>query len=206
MRFSGRNDDRGPTHNRNVCAVSKAIFIQPMPTPNPAAIKFQVNHNFLPFGGRDFPLKDTADGSPLAEKLFALNGVGGVFIGTDFVTITENDETDWVELGDQVIDTVREHIFSGDPHVKADDGDLVAFSPEDEDTVKRIVEILDNDLRPAVAMDGGDIRFVALRDGYVHLQLIGSCAGCPSSTATLRQGIEARLRDEIPDLAGVIQV
>ncbi len=180
------------------------IVIRPAPTPNPASIKFVVNRRLLEMGGHDFANVASAEGSPLAEKLWKLPGVGGVFVGTDFVSITENEDADWGVLGEAVMETLREHLLSGEEHVRVD---LVApqtvFEGDDAAIVEKIQEILDTQIRPAVAYDGGDVVFVAYQEGVVQLRLVGACAGCPSSTATLRQGIETQLRMVIPQIVGI---
>ncbi|MCG3172166.1 MAG: Fe/S biogenesis protein NfuA [Myxococcota bacterium] len=186
--------------------MSEKIIIRPTPTPNPSTVKFIVNHKFMEFGGRDFPKKETAEGSPLAEKLWALPGVGGVFIGSDFITITETPDCDWGVLGDAVMDCIRKHIESGDQHVKELEKTAAEIPANMSEIEAKIREILDAEIRPAVAMDGGDITFEGYEQGMVLLHMKGSCSGCPSSTATLRIGIESRLREVIPEIQGVISV
>jgi Fe-S cluster biogenesis protein NfuA len=178
------------------------IQIWPQPTPNPSAIRFVTNRRLLEWGSRDFPAAETAAGNPLPEKLFALRGVAGVMIGTDFVTISEGSEADWNSLGGEVMAVIRDHLLSGEPVVA--ELEEPPPSPEEDGISRKIVEILDREIRPAVAMDGGDVIFRKYQDGVVWLSLQGSCHGCPSSTATLRMGIEERLRASVPEVREVV--
>jgi Fe-S cluster biogenesis protein NfuA len=186
-------------------ALSDSIYIRPTPTPNPNSVKFVVNFRFLEFGGRDFADKASAEGSPLAEKLWALPGVGGIFIGTDFVTVSEGPDCDWGVLGEGIINTLRAHIDSGEPHVKP--LDVKPLNDAELGEIQhRVQAVLDASIRPAVAADGGDVSYVGFENGVVYLKMHGSCSGCPSSTATLRQGIEGQLRAAIPEIIGVSAV
>lgn len=178
-----------------------AIFIEH--TPNPATLKFMVGQPIVPAGAADFPRAVKAGRSPLAQRLFALEGVGGVFLGRDFVTITENERTDWTELAPRVKGAIADHLNAGQPVLE---GAADSAGEGQGDVERRIIEILDREIRPAVAMDGGDITFGGYEDGVVRLYLKGSCSGCPSSTMTLRMGIENRLREEIPEIVEVVSM
>ena len=174
-------------------------------TPNPQSIKWVLSKELVPPGETaNFRSPVGADVSPLAARLFAVDGVESVFLASHFVTVSKREELAWTDLAQAVVDAIKAHVGSGEPALGA------AFHPESDAPVggveERIKAILENEIRPAVAMDGGDVVFAGFHDGVVELILQGSCAGCPSSTATLRFGIEARLRDEIPEVTRVVQV
>lgn len=180
------------------------MFIQTETTPNPATLKFLPGRPVMTQGTANFPSLDSARRSPLAQRLFDVDGVAGVFLGTDFVTITKAGEKDWQTLKPAILGVIMEHFTAGRATVE-DDG-----APEgegeggaDNAIVAQIVELLDTRVRPAVAQDGGDIRFHGFEDGIVYLHMQGSCAGCPSSTATLKAGIENMLRHYIPEVLEV---
>jgi Fe-S cluster biogenesis protein NfuA len=176
------------------------MFIQTEATPNPASLKFLPGREVLGAGTAEYRSADEATTSPLAERLFSVDGVAGVFFGEDFITVTKTDG-DWQHLKPAILGAIMEHFTSGAPVVTTrqpeQDGEEF-FAAEDADTVATIKELLDTRVRPAVAQDGGDITFRGFRDGVVFLNMRGSCAGCPSSTATLRQGIERLLRHFVP--------
>jgi len=185
-----------------------AMFIQTEATPNPATLKFLPGRVVLDSGSADFRKPQDAESSPLAQKLFELPGVDGVFFGYDFVTITkdENDEDgfDWAHLKPAILGVIMEHFMSGQPVMVADfpaqqDGEEF-YEESDEQIVNTIKELLDTRVRPAVAQDGGDITFHGFREGVVYLHMRGACAGCPSSTATLKHGIQNLLRHFIPEV------
>lgn len=182
------------------------MFIQTEATPNPATLKFIPGKPVLPNDTRDYREAAEAEESPLASRLFQVNGVTGVFFGSDFVTITK-DDTDWQHLKPAVLGVIMEHYLSGAPVVG--DGAATAtdaaedFDENDVAIVDTIKDLLDTRVRPAVAQDGGDITFHGYRDGIVHLRMQGACAGCPSSTATLKHGIENLLRHFIPEVQEV---
>lgn len=179
------------------------IHIHPEPTPNPMSMKLVTNQRLLERGALDFPRQELADGSPLAEKLFQIPGVAGVFIGSDFVTITKNEFGGWNNIVDLAIDGIRTHLTDGLPVASEA---LAAQSGDLDEISQKISAVIDAEIRPAVAMDGGDVQFVAFRDGIVHLQLRGSCSSCPSSSMTLKMGIERRLKEEFPEIASVEQM
>lgn len=183
------------------------MFIQTEQTPNPASLKFIPGRDVLGTGTANFPDADEARRSPLAERLFTVDGVAGVFFGADFLTVTKRDDKDWYLLKPAILGAIMEHFTSGrdillNSSDAADDSDHAA-NPDDDEVVQQIKELLDTRVRPAVAQDGGDITFQGYEDGIVYLALKGSCHGCPSSTMTLKAGIENLLRHYIPDVQEV---
>jgi len=183
------------------------MFIQTETTPNPATLKFIPGRVVLADGSEDFRSADEAGRSPLAEKLFAIEGVTGVFFGHDFVTITKSG-AEWPHLKPAILGVIMEHFMSGAPVMgahqdAAQEAGEEFFDPADAQTVATIKELLDTRVRPAVANDGGDITFKGFRDGIVYLTMKGACSGCPSSTATLRHGIQNLLRHFLPDVQEV---
>jgi len=183
------------------------MFIETEATPNPATLKFLPGRGVLPSGTADFASADLAAGSPLAVGLFALPGVTRVFLGADFISVTKADEIEWSALRPQILGAIMEHFLSGRPVIatesEAVDEDV---DPADLEIVSQIKELLDQRVRPAVAGDGGDIVFRGFRDGIVRLHMQGACSGCPSSTATLKMGIENLLRHYVPEVKAVEQV
>ena len=172
-------------------------------TPNPNSIKWVLGRPVAPgAASAQFDAAPSSTISPLAARLFAIEGVTGVFLASNFVTVTKRAELEWTDLAQPIVDSIKACLGEGGPALGP------AFQPEaalaEGEVVDRIRRILDEEVRPAVAMDGGDIVFSAFRDGIVELYLHGSCSGCPSSTATLKLGIEARLREAIPEVQGVI--
>jgi Fe-S cluster biogenesis protein NfuA len=181
------------------------MFIQTEQTPNPATLKFLPGRTVIPSGTANFPDAVSAARSPLAQKLFALDGVTGVFFGYDFVTVTKALEIDWYALKPAVLGVIMEVFTTGEPIMLADaatTGESTAAA-EDDDIVSQIKELIDTRVRPAVAQDGGDIIFHGFEEGVVYLHMQGSCSGCPSSTATLKSGIENMLRHYIPEVSEV---
>lgn len=184
------------------------MFIQTEPTPNPATLKFIPGKPVLRDGTADFRAPDEAGASPLAARLFEIDGVEGVFLGSDFISVTKG-RGEWQHLKPAILGAIMEHYTSGASIVETDGANDEAgtnFDPKDEETVKTILELLDTRVRPAVANDGGDITFHGFRDGVVYLKMRGACSGCPSSTATLRHGIENLLRHFCPDVQEVQSV
>lgn len=178
-------------------------------TPNPSTLKYVVDTTLLPRGALNFKSKEAAaEKSPLAEKLFEIKGVEGVMIGTTFVTVTKGDAGEWDELNDGVMLAIDGHLSAGAPVLKAEVLEELTRAPVASGTAfeQRIREILDAEIRPAVAMDGGDITLERVENGVVYLHMQGSCHGCPSSTATLRMGIETRLREAMPEIVEVVAV
>ena len=179
------------------------MFIQTEATPNPATLKFIPGRTVLGEGTAEFRAKSEANASPLATRLFDVDGVTGVFLGSDFISVTKGDG-EWQHIKPAILGAIMEHYMSGAPVVDAGEatGDVAKgdYDPKDEETVKTIKELLETRVRPAVANDGGDIIFHGFKDGVVYLHMRGACAGCPSSTATLRGGIERLLQHFCPDV------
>jgi Fe-S cluster biogenesis protein NfuA len=181
------------------------MFIQTEPTPNPATLKFLPGKVVLGDGTVDYRSKAEAADSPLALRLFEIDGVTGVFLGSDFISVTKGN-AEWPHIRPAILGAIMEHFMSGAPVVGSaagDDDEDEQYDPKDEETVRTIKELLDTRVRPAVANDGGDITFHGFRDGVVFLHMRGACAGCPSSTATLRHGIENLLKHFCPDVEEV---
>ncbi|SUZ31951.1 Fe/S biogenesis protein NfuA [Roseibaca ekhonensis] len=180
------------------------MFIQTESTPNPATLKFIPGQDVMEVGTADFPSADTAGTSPLATRLFSVQGVTGVFLGLDFITVTKGDDLEWQHLKPEVLGAIMEHFQSGAPAIEgaAQSGHTDHDGPDSE-IVGQIKELLDTRVRPAVAQDGGDITFHGFERGVVYLHMKGACAGCPSSTLTLKMGIENLLRHFIPEVTEV---
>ena len=183
------------------------MFIQTEQTPNPATLKFLPGCRVMTSGTANFTSEEAARISPLAERLFSLPEVTGVFLGADFVTVMKSEEGDWYRLKPAILAVIMEHFTAGRPVLlreSAVSAAVAATSEEDEDeVVAQIKELLETRVRPAVAQDGGDIIFHDFEDGVVYLHMQGSCSGCPSSTATLKAGIENMLRHYIPEVVEV---
>ena len=182
------------------------MFIQTEQTPNPATLKFLPGRPVMAMGTANFTSEEAARVSPLAERLFALPEVAGVFLGADFITVTKADDGDWYQLKPAILAAIMEHFTAGRPVLLADvaGAAVTETSEEDEDeVVAQIKELLETRVRPAVAQDGGDIIFHDFEDGVVYLHMQGSCSGCPSSTATLKAGIENMLRHYVPEVVEV---
>jgi Fe-S cluster biogenesis protein NfuA len=185
-----------------------SVNIQLEWTPNPNTLKYVVDRFLIPSGALNFTSKELAsERSPLAKKLMDVNGVVGVMLGTNFVTVTKGEEGEWDELNDGVMEALDVHLTSGAPVVT---GDISQYAPISSgpagEIEQRIQKILDEEIRPAVANDGGDITLERFENGIVYLHMKGSCAGCPSSTMTLKMGIESRLREMIPEVQEVVAV
>ena len=181
------------------------MFIQTESTPNPATLKFLPGQSVLEAGTADFAEPEAATKSPLASRIFSVDGVGAVFLGTDFVTVTKTDSTDWDHIKPAVLGAIMEHYQSGQPVIEGEQAASghAEHTGEDGEIVDQIKELLDTRVRPAVAQDGGDITFHGFERGVVFLHMQGSCAGCPSSTLTLKMGIENLLRHYIPEVVEV---
>ncbi|MGR3622796.1 NifU family protein [Pseudophaeobacter sp.] len=182
------------------------MFIQTESTPNPATLKFLPGQTVLDAGTADFPSADTAGTSPLASRIFAVSGVSGVFFGNDFVTVTKADSIEWDHIKPAILGAIMEHYQSGQPVVDAggeQSSGHAEHSGENAEIVDQIKDLLDSRVRPAVAQDGGDITFHGFDRGVVYLHMQGACAGCPSSTLTLKMGIENLLRHYIPEVTEV---
>jgi Fe-S cluster biogenesis protein NfuA len=190
-------------------AEEKTMFIQTEATPNPATLKFLPGRSVLSAGTLDVRSADDAGRSPLAQALFSIEGVSGVFLGSDFVSVTKSDG-EWQHLKPAILGAIMEHFTSGTPILRDEAGpeDLSDefFDPADGETVATIKELIETRVRPAVASDGGDITFRGFKDGTVFLTMKGACSGCPSSTATLKNGIQNMLRHYVPDVQAVEQM
>jgi Fe-S cluster biogenesis protein NfuA len=182
------------------------MFIQTEATPNPATLKFLPGRTVLGDGTLEMRDRTDAAQSPLARRLFEIDGVGGVFLGSDFITVTKI-LGEWPQLKPAILGAIMEHFLSGEPIVDAETHATPAaeefFEPQDAETVATIKELIETRVRPAVASDGGDITFRGFKNGVVYLNMRGSCSGCPSSTATLRHGIQNLLRHFVPDVVEV---
>jgi Fe-S cluster biogenesis protein NfuA len=182
------------------------MFIQTEATPNPATLKFLPGRAVLEGSTLDLRDVEQAAQSPLAERLFGIAGVSGVFFGSDFITVTKS-AGDWQQLKPMILGAIMEHFMSGAPLLNAggsapSEGEEF-FDAADADTVATIKDLIETRVRPAVANDGGDITFKGFKDGVVYLNMKGACSGCPSSTATLRHGIQNLLRHFVPDVTEV---
>lgn len=183
------------------------MFIQTEETPNPATLKFIPGRDVLGSGTADFTqVTEAAERSPLAEALFAVEGVRRVFLAGDFITVTKSDERDWYVMKPGILGAIMEHFAANRPVLLSTQADDNAISEDDDEIVAQIKELLDTKVRPAVAQDGGDITFHGFERGIVYLTMKGACAGCPSSTATLKSGIENMLRYYIPEVVEVQQI
>jgi Fe-S cluster biogenesis protein NfuA len=177
------------------------MFIQTETTPNPATLKFLPGRAVMAAGTAHFAAAADAGRSPLAQRLFAVPGVAGVFLGADFVSVSKDDSQDWYQLKPAILAVIMEHFTSGEPCYVGEAAP--AEDEDDDDIVAQIKELLETRVRPAVAQDGGDIIFHSFEDGVVYLHMQGSCSGCPSSTATLKAGIENMLRYYVPEVVEV---
>ncbi len=179
------------------------MFIQTEPTPNPATLKFIPGREVGGAVTADFADAAEAERSPLAQRLFAVDGVTGVFLGSDFVTVAKAEDREWQVLKPEVLGAIMDHFTSGQPVLLETAADTLEADEDEDEIVAQIKELLDTRVRPAVAMDGGDITFREFRDGVVYLHMQGACSGCPSSTATLKYGIENMLRHYVPEVVSV---
>ncbi|WP_419798196.1 MAG: NifU family protein [Terasakiella sp.] len=178
------------------------MFIQTEATPNPSTLKFIPEQTVMAQGTANFNDKDAAARSPLAQRLFGVDGVDSIFLGSDFITVTKQEDKDWQVLKPMILEALMNHFSSGEAIVQ--DGDNTAEQTGDDDEiVTQIKELLETRVRPAVAQDGGDIIFHKFEEGIVYLTMMGACSGCPSSSATLKHGIENMLRYYVPEVLEV---
>jgi len=182
------------------------MFIQTESTPNPATIKFIPGVTVMEQGVAEFPTAQDAEKSPIAEKLFGIAGVQRVFFGNDFISVTKAEEADWQNMKAPILGAIMQHFSMQLPLFK--DGAVAAEISDDllDEISKQIKELIDKRVRPAVAMDGGDIVFDRFEQGIVYLRMHGACSGCPSSTVTLKNGVETMLRHYVPEVLEVRQV
>jgi Fe-S cluster biogenesis protein NfuA len=182
------------------------MFIQTEATPNPATLKFLPGRPVLENGTLDLRDPGQAAQSPLAERLFGISGISGVFFGSDFIAVTK-DTGEWQQLKPMILGAIMEHFMSGEPLLARGEGESSDggefFEAVDAETVATIKDLIETRVRPAVANDGGDITFRGFKDGVVYLNMKGACSGCPSSTATLRHGIQNLLRHYVPEVTEV---
>lgn len=185
------------------------MFIQTEATPNPATLKFLPGRSVSEAGTVNFENREQAVKSPLAETLFSINGVSGVMYGVDFISVTKADG-EWQHIKPAVLGALMEHFISGASLMVNEeasiDGDDECFEPADASIVSTIKELLESRIRPTVAADGGDITFRGYKNGIVFLEMKGACAGCPSSSATLKHGVENLLRHYVPEIQSVEQI
>ncbi len=179
------------------------MFIQTEETPNPNTLKFIPGVEVLRNGTVEFKDKQSSKISNLAHLIFLINGIERVFLAKEFLSVTKNADINWEILKPLILSAIMDHYASGKEVIKKDQNEKNDTNVEDSDVVKQIKELIDQRVRPAVAMDGGDISFCSFEDGIVTLQMKGACAGCPSSTATLKMGIENMLRHYIPEVVEV---
>ena len=183
------------------------MFIQTEATPNPATLKFLPGRAVLETGTLDMPTKQAASQSPLAARLFDIPNVGGVFFGSDFISVTKSDG-EWQQIKPAILGAIMEHYMSGAPLLAgnaqpADAGTDEFFDAKDAETVATIKDLIETRVRPAVAGDGGDITFKGYKEGIVFLHMKGACSGCPSSTATLQHGIQNLLKHFVPEVVEI---
>lgn len=183
------------------------MFIQTEQTPNPATLKFLPGRPVMESGVADFTDPEAAAQSPLARHLFELGGITGVFFGADFVTVTKAEDAEWQVIKPQVLGAIMDHYTSGQPilagEAVAEEAEVLEDDDVDPEVVEQIKELLETRVRPAVAQDGGDIVYKGFKEGTVYLHMRGACAGCPSSTMTLKMGIENMLRHYVPEVSQV---
>ena len=182
------------------------MFIQTEQTPNPQTLKFLPGKVVMDDGTAFFQNIEESSNSPFAKRLFDVDGVQGVFFGSDFITITKSQSIDWQVMKPLILGSIMDHYNSGEETISKDkknDNKSLKSDENDDDIVKQIKELLDTRVRPAVAMDGGDIVYDSFKDGIVYLHMQGACSGCPSSTATLKMGIENMLKHYVPEVQEV---
>ena len=183
------------------------MFIQVEPTPNPLTLKFLPGRTVTKEGTIFYQSESEAINSPFAKRMFAVDGVNSVFFGSDFITITKNDSLDWQVMKPAILAAIMDHFNSDEPTINNEANDMgkesLLENSNDSDIVKQIKELLDTRVRPAVAMDGGDIIYDSYKDGIVYLHMQGACSGCPSSAATLKMGIENMLKHYVPEVKEV---
>lgn len=184
------------------------MFIQTEETPNPSVLKFLPGEVVMASGTAEYTEATQAQDSPLARKLFEIEGVARLFLGPDFISVTKNDDQDWYVLKPFILGAIMEHFLSGEenveaPQIHASHASVSTTDPEHQALIGEIIELLDARVRPMVAQDGGDILFERFEDGVVYLRMRGACSGCPSSTATLKAGVENMLKHYIPEVVEV---
>ena len=183
-----------------------AVYVSLEFTPNPNTLKYSVNRKLIDKGAANFTKKEDADlKSPLASKLLGVDGIAGVMIGKDFVTITKTENGDWDHVHKTASDTIEKHLTAGEA-IFNEAAMNVGANPQSSEIEKRIQAFLDEEIRPAVANDGGDVTLDRFEDGVAYLHMQGACSGCPSSAMTLKMGIETKMREIIPEVMEVVQI
>jgi len=185
--------------------MSEAVLVELEFTPNPDSLKYRVNRSLLARGAKNFSSSEDAKGSKLAGKIFELGGISNVMFGTNFISVNFSNQEDLPQKNEQLQKLIQDFLESGAPVIEFTDSDESSIKNLSE-IEKKIVEFLDQEVRPAVAMDGGDISFEKFEDGFVFLKMQGSCSGCPSSLMTLKMGVETRLKEVVPEVKEVIPV
>jgi Fe-S cluster biogenesis protein NfuA len=175
------------------------MFIQTEHTPNPATLKFLPGVPVMNSGTANYTVADDAKNSPLATRLFSVDGISGVYLGADFITATKSDDKEWEIMKPQILGAIMEHFQSGQEVIDSEEINIVEDGDLDELALK-IKELIETKVRPAVAQDGGDIVYKGFENGVVFVHMQGACSGCPSSTATLKSGIENMLRHYVPEV------
>lgn len=178
------------------------MFIQTQETPNPETLKFIPGNTIIENGTATFNAEDDLSRAPLAQTIFNVKGVKSVFFGRDFITVTKNADQDWSYLKPLMLSCIMDHFMAGFPAV-LELVERLEGNADDSDVTKQIKDIIETKVRPAVAQDGGDITFKDFKDGVVYLEMHGACSGCPSSTVTLKSGIENMLKHYIPEVISV---
>ena len=181
------------------------MFIQTENTPNPSTVKFLPGRAVMKTGVSEFANAQEGAKSPLAERIFAIQGVQSIFFGADFVSVTKNDTVDWGTIKAPILAAVMQHFTTGEPLFRDGQGETSGNDDLLDEISKQIKELIDKRVRPAVAMDGGDIVFDKFEQGIVYLKMRGACSGCPSSTVTLKNGVETMLRHYVPEVLEVRQ-
>jgi Fe-S cluster biogenesis protein NfuA len=185
--------------------MSEAVLVELEFTPNPDSLKYRVNRNLLARGARNFSSAEEAAGSKLAFKIFEIGGISNVMIGTNFVSVNFSNQEELPQKNEALQKLIQHFVESGEPVIEIDRS-TEGSNQNLTDVERKIVDFLDQEVRPAVAMDGGDISFEKFEDGFVFLKMQGSCSGCPSSLMTLKMGVETRLKEVVPEVKEVIPV
>ncbi|MBC7396781.1 MAG: NifU family protein [Bdellovibrionales bacterium] len=183
-----------------------AVYVSLEFTPNPNTLKYSVNRKLVEKGAANFTkIEDAAVRSPLAHKLLSIDGISGVMLGKDFVTITKTEDGDWDHVHKTASETLEKHLTAGEV-ILNEGAQANALNQNSSEVEKRIQAFLDEEIRPAVAMDGGDVALDRFEDGVVYLHMQGACSGCPSSAMTLKMGIETKLKEAVPEVTEVVQI
>lgn len=185
--------------------MNETLTLTAQVTPNPNTLKFVLDRKLIDRGSIDFQDPEKGKNSPVVKALFEINGIEGVLIGTNFVSVTKSADVDWTHVAESITSTIKKELSENEEPIEKALIDATEDNSNDSEVEKKIKQILDTEIRPAVAMDGGDITFDRYEDGTLFLQLQGACSTCPSSVMTLKMGIENRLKEDIPELQEVVQ-